>query len=93
MEILVVDRDEALDDDGLGAVDLDHARHEMDALEHHRPALGERAVDRRLDADEDVARLVEEPEQTCIARLLLLGLRQPEACFEARVVDGRHERR
>jgi len=32
----------------------------VNALEHHRPALLERAVDRRLDADENVSRLLEE---------------------------------
>ncbi len=41
----------------------DHPGHEVHALEHHRPALGQRAVDRGLDADEHVPRLVEEPEQ------------------------------
>ena len=39
----------------------------------------ERAVDRRLDADEHVARLVEEAEQARVARLVLLGLRQRRA--------------
>ena len=32
----------------------------MDALEHHRPALLERAVDRGADADQHFARLLEE---------------------------------
>ena len=37
------------------AVDLggDQPGHEVDALDHHRPALGQRPLDRRLDADED----------------------------------------
>ena len=39
----------------------DEARHEVDALDRHRPALGHRALDRGLDADEHAARLLEEP--------------------------------
>ena len=46
----------------------EHPRHEVDALQHHRPALVERPVERRLDADEHVARLVEEAEQRRVAR-------------------------
>ena len=53
----------------------------------------QRALDRRLDADEHVARLVEEAEEPRVAGLVLLRLRQREARLEARVVHRRHERR
>ena len=55
--------DEALDDDRGLTVEVDHPRDEVNALQHHRPALGERAVDRRLDADEHVVDLVEETQR------------------------------
>src|SRR5205814_9498181 len=58
--------------------------------QHHRPALLERALDRRVHTDEDVARLLEEPEQRRVARLLLF-LGKSVARLEARVVDRRHE--
>ena len=38
--------------------------HEVDALDRHRPALGQRALDRGLDADEHAARLLEEAAST-----------------------------
>jgi hypothetical protein len=59
------------------------------SLEHHRPALLESALDRRPNADEDVARLLEEPGDDRI--LGLLGLAEPGRRFEAGVVDRRHE--
>ena len=58
--VLVLDREDERADDR--AVDLGRQRgpDEMDALEHDRPSLLQRALDRRADADEDVARLLEE---------------------------------
>ncbi len=61
----------------------------MDALEHHRPALLERTLDRRADADEHVPRLLEEAGDDRIVGLL--GLAQSGRRLEARVVDRRHE--
>src|SRR4029078_12426007 len=45
MRVLVGDRDHALDDERVGPVDLDHPRDDVNALEHHRPALRQGAVD------------------------------------------------
>ena len=70
----------------------EHAGDEVNALDHHRPALLERAVDRRLDADEDVARLLQEPVEQRVD-LLLLRRRQRPPGVEARVVDRRQELR
>ena len=86
-----MDREHAVDDERAPQLGRDHPGDEVDALEHHRPALVERALQRGLDAGEHVAGLVEEAEQRRVARLLLLRLRQPEAGLEARVVDRRHE--
>ena len=91
VDLLVVDREHALDDERAVEVHVEHPGHEVDALEHHRPALVERALQRRLDADEHVARLVEEAEQRDVAGLLLLGLAEAERRLEARIVDRRHE--
>src|SRR6188508_1588305 len=89
VSVLALDREHALDDERV-ADRRDHPGHEVHALEHRRPALGEGALDRGVDADEDVPRLVEEPVQQ---RVDLLGLGAPECApgFEARVVDRRHE--
>ena len=69
---------------------------EVHALEHHRPALGQGPFDRRFHADEHVARLVEEPEQRGVARLLLLGLRQrrapPRSSSSGRTASARARR-
>ncbi len=91
MEILVLDRDHALDDERARKLGRDHPGDEMDTLEHERPVLCRRTLERGLDADDDVPRLVEEAENRGIARLLLLGARQGKARFEARVVNRRHE--
>ena len=53
--------------------------------------LGRCALERRLHADGDVSRLVEEAENRGVAGLLLLGPREGEPRFEARVVHRRHE--
>ncbi len=68
------------------ALDLgrDEAGDEVDALDRHRPALVERPLDRGLDADEHLPRLVEEAG---------LQLRGRAARLEARDVHGRHVRR
>ena len=66
-----------------------HARDEVHALEHHRPALLERALDRGAHADEHVPRLLEEAGDDRILRLLRLA--QAGGRLEARVVDRRHE--
>ena len=58
--VLVVDRENAVHDDRVVPVDREHPRHEVHALEHHRPALLERALDRRVDGDEHVGRLLHE---------------------------------
>ena len=91
VRLLALDREHAMHDERV----LDrgeHPGHEVDALEHRRPALGERALDGRVDADEDVPRLVEEPVQKRVD-LLLLGAAQPAPGFEAGVVDRGHELR
>src|SRR5919197_1744117 len=85
---LVVDREHALHDEGT----LDAGEHpwdEMDTLEHHRPAFFERALDRGADADEHVARLLEEAGNDRV--LCLLGLAETGGGLEARVVDRRHQ--
>jgi hypothetical protein len=85
VHVFVLDRDDHVHDER--ALDRPkHARHEVDALEHHRPAFLERTIDRRLDADEDLARLIDEAEQERVARLLLRG-GQGGSGLEARVVD------
>ena len=60
VDLLVLDLQDGVDDERAFDLGRHEAGHEMDALDHHRPAFGERALDRRLDADEHVARLVEE---------------------------------
>ena len=62
-----------------------HPGHEVDALEHHRPALLERPLDRGLDADEHVPRLVEEAASSGSRLRVRVGERA--AGLEARVVD------
>ena len=91
VQILVLDRDHALDDECAGVLRADHAGYEVNALEHGRPPLRRRTLERSVDADEDVPRLIEEAEDGRVARLLLLGPRQRQPGLEARVVDGRHE--
>ena len=90
VRLLVVDREHALHHERVLVGDLEHPRHEVDALEHHRPALVERTVDRRADADEHVPRLVEEALQHEVVRLVA-GRGEPQPRVEARVVDRRHE--
>ena len=85
--VLVLDREHDEDRDGaLGARQLDEPRHEVDALEHERPALLERALGRGAHADVDVARLRHEAEVERVA-----GLGERVSRLEARVVDRRHE--
>ena len=85
VDVLALDLEHALH--GEGALDRrNHAGHEMDALEHHRPALLKRPLDDGADADEDVPRLVQEPGQRRVVRF---RCRRPG--LEARVVDRRHE--
>src|SRR4051794_39797850 len=91
VQILVADRDDALDDESIATVDGEHPRDDVHPLEYHRPALGERAVDRRLDAHQDVAGLVEKAEQRSIVSEVFVSTRQPELRLEARVVHRRHE--
>ena len=83
----IVDREHELDDERALDLRRDHPGDEVDALEHHRPALLHDSVDRGTDADEHVARLREEAVQD--AGLVVLVLRR--ARLEARVVDRRHE--
>ena len=91
MQVLVLDRDDALHDERARIARADHAGHEVHALEDGRPALRRRALERRVDAHEHVPRLVEEPEDRGVARLLLLRPRERELRLEARVVNRRHE--
>src|SRR6266540_2019850 len=87
VHLAALDRQDALHDER--PVDRrQHPGYEMHALEHHREALLERAVDRGLDADEHVARLVEEAQQVRISGLVV---RDGRGSLEARVVDRRHE--
>ena len=51
VDVLVGDLDDDVDDQRALDLGRQQARDEVHALEHHRPALGERAVDRRLDPD------------------------------------------
>ena len=78
----------AVDDER--ALDLrgHHPGHEVHALEHERQALAHRPQDRGLDADEHVARLVEEAEQRRVARV---GVGERLSRLEARVVHRGHE--
>ena len=41
----------------------DHPGHEVHALEHERPALLERPLDRRAHAEQHVLRLLDEPDE------------------------------
>src|SRR5204862_6620125 len=59
---LVGNREHALDHERMAERQRVHARDDVDSLEHHRPPLLERAVDRRANAREHVARLLEEAE-------------------------------
>src|SRR5258706_588996 len=59
MSLLVLDCEHDVDDERVFVLDAHHPRDEVDTFEHHRPALGKRALDRRLGADEDVASLIE----------------------------------
>ena len=56
----VLDREHELDDERALDLGRDHPRHEMHALEHHRPALLRGAFDRSAHADEHVAGLRQE---------------------------------
>ena len=77
MELLVADRDDALDDERVRAIDARSCPGTRctPSSTIDQPSV-ERALDRRLDPDEHVARLVEKAEQRRIAGLLLLRLRQ-----------------
>ena len=78
--VLVLDREDGEDrDSAFGARQLDEARHEMDAFEHERPALLERALRRRAHADVDVARLRHEAE---LERVVGVGERIPASKLE-----------
>jgi hypothetical protein len=83
----VVDREDELDDERTLDVGGDHPRNEVNALEHHRPALLHHPVDRGAHADEHIAGLREEAVDDAILVVVVLRL----ARFEARVVDRRHE--
>ena len=85
--LLVLDREHALHDDGALELDGHEPGDEVDALEHHRPALLQRPLERGADADHDVARLVEEAGDGRVVRLL--GGVQRGGRLEARVVDRR----
>ncbi len=91
VQVFVLDRHDALDDEGAGVLGADHPGNEMDAFENGRPVLGRRAPQCRMHADENIPRLVEEPEKRCVARLLFLGSRESKPGLEARVVHGGHE--
>src|SRR5581483_9954798 len=83
---LVLDREDERADRRALVLDRQQAGDEVDALEDDRPAFLQRTVDRRLHADEDVARLLEEAGDERVVRL-----RHRLAGGEARVVDRRHE--
>ena len=89
VHVLALDRQHGVDDEHAVDPPRHHPGHEVHALEHHRPALGERALDRAVDADEHVARLLEEAEH---GRVAGLGVDHRLPGLEARVVDRRHER-
>jgi hypothetical protein len=84
------DREHALDDERALDLTREHPRDEVDALQHHRPALLQRPLDGGLDAHEHVARLLEEAVEHGFARIRVL-VGGGAACLEARVVDRRHE--
>src|SRR5581483_7767330 len=84
--VLVLDRQDARAHERPLQLRRQEPRNEVDALEDDRPALLERTLDRRVHADEHVARLLEEAGNEGIVRI---GDRL--AGREARVVDGRHE--
>ena len=82
MLVLVLDRQDERADERALHPRWQQPRDEVDTLEDDRPSLLERALDRRVHADEDVARLLEEPGHERIVRV---GDRL--ACREARIVD------
>ena len=60
---LILDLQHAGTDERVPARIGKQSGNEVHTFEHHRPALFERAVDRRLHADEHVARLLEEAQR------------------------------
>ena len=91
MDLLVVDREHALDDERALELGRDHpGTRWTPSSTIDQPSSSARCSAASTPV-EHVARLVEEAEQRRVARLLLLGLRQPEARLEARVVDRGHE--
>ena len=87
--VLVLDREERLDDHRALNGGGNEARHHVHALERHGVALGQRAVDDGADAHKHVPRLVVEADER---RVLRLGRgRDRGGRFEARVMDRGHE--
>ena len=87
--VLVLDREERLNDHGALDSRGNEARHHVHTLERHGVALGQRPVDDGADPDEHVPRLVVEADE----RRVLGLVRGSDRCgrFEARVVDRGHE--
>src|SRR6266540_1731456 len=80
VSVLVLDRKHAVDDDGVVSRAGEHPRHEVHSLDNHRPPFLQGSLDRSLDRDQDVGRLVEEAVDERLAG----------AGVEARAVDRRH---
>ena len=90
VHVLVGDLEHDVDEQRAVERARDEPGDEVHALEDHRPAFGQRPVQRRVDADADVAALLDEADHRRVARHLLV---ERLARLEARVVDRRHELR
>ena len=83
VQVLVLDRHDALDDERARVVGADHPRNEMDTLDDRRPVFRGRAFQSRVNADEHVPRLIEKAENRRVARLLREArLKSSQACLE-----------